>query len=64
MRNLGIFSNGYYTFRGVKVGNTIYGKVIKSRFEHIFETGTYRSVTADTFTKIPKGIWSWMEKMD
>jgi len=64
MKNLGIFSNGCYTFRGVKVNNIIYGKVIKSRYDHIFEKGTYRMVNASTFTKISKDIWKLMEKMD
>jgi hypothetical protein len=64
MKNLGIYSNGCYTFRGVKINNIIYGRVIKSRYDHIFEKGTYRMVTADTFTKIPRKLWKVLEKMD
>ena len=50
--------------RGVKIDNVIYGKVIKSNFDHVYKTGSYRSVTADTFVRVPKKLWKIIEKMD
>ena len=64
MKNIGIYTNSCYTFRGVNVGGHIYGKVIGSRFSHVYRKGNYCSVPNTTFTKIPKPMWEMMKKMN
>lgn len=59
-----IYYSGCYALKGIKIGNTIYGKVIKSKHDHIFRKDSYRSVTATTFVRIPKRAWKLIRLMD